>query len=124
MRTAKLQAQLDAAEHELARVKRYLTAFEEWFHCHGREGMGEVVVAVHERETLRVFVRGMGRASGGVAVVAFDGFRDAPRLLDDLILEWRSDSAPEIRDAAARIARMREEHNRVDAPSCGAQVSA
>ena len=114
MKPRGLRAQLELAEHELAREKRHAAALEEWFWCEGRSDCAEFDVVVNGSVSMRVLVRGLDRASGGVASLQCDGYRDLPRYLDDLILEMRSDLVLEVRDAAARIAAAREERNRID----------
>jgi len=100
-------ARVAELEAQLTQERRAFGAMAEWFICEGRGDATQelCVIGTH----LRVIVHGMTRAAGGVCVVEVDGYRDFPRYLDDVCIEWLRDSGPEIRDAARLLLKRREE---------------
>ena len=56
---------------------------------------------------MKVLLRGLTRAAGGVACVETENYRDLPRYLDDILREWSCDDDHAIRAAAYRMRELR-----------------
>lgn len=100
-------------EAELAEERRRSGALAEWFICSYKEvaPIG-YTVAIRDRGTeATVLLHGLDRSSGGVAVVQCAGndWQDFPRYLDDLLADWRKDTSPYVRNAAAVLEKLRKD---------------
>ncbi len=114
----KLEARIAELETALDKERRDCQAMAEWFVCESRGHATTTldVCSLSSGHLLNVTIHGLGRASGGVAVVSHgDTYRDFPRYVDDLVAEWRTDACREIREAAELILRRRDEYNAVRA---------
>ena len=111
----RLKDQIAALEQRIQDTNRQYQAMAEWFVCESRGHAVNTldVAGVGDDAVIRVHIHGMGRASGGVAVVQHGEYRDFPRYLDDVILEWERDPCEPIRCAARVLAARRAEYCKV-----------